>query len=89
MILFILTPIFSFFYDILHCATQQQQQKNKNKTKNCSLHNAGKHHTVVRNSNYKPLVLFYLYNSIHCNSLFNQEIVECALRYSFRQIYER
>ena len=25
--LYILTPIFSFFYDILHCSTQQQQRQ--------------------------------------------------------------
>ena len=63
---------FSFFYDILHCATQQNNF--------CPLYNVGKHHTAVQNSNYRPLVLFRLCDSIIYNSFFNQKIVECALK---------
>ena len=70
--LYILTPIFSFFYDILHCATQQNNV--------CPLYNAGKYHTAVWNSNYRPLVLFCLCNSILYNSSLNQKILECVLK---------
>ena len=68
----ILATIFSFFYDILHCATQQNNF--------CPLYNVGKCHTAVRNSNYRPLVLFCLCDSILYNSFLNQKIVKFALK---------
>ena len=61
--LYILRPIFQFFYDILHCATQQNNFR--------PLCNVEKHHTAVRNSNYRPLFLFCLYDSILYNSFLN------------------
>ena len=49
--LYISRPIFYFFfYDILHCATQQNNFR--------PLYNVGKHHTPVQNSNYRALVFF-------------------------------
>ena len=70
--LYILRPIFYFFYDILLCATQQSNFR--------PLYKVGKHHTAVRNSNYRPLVLFCLCDGILYNSFLNQKIVECALK---------
>ena len=69
--LYILTPSFKFFYDILHCATPQNNFS--------PLCNVGKDQSAVGNSNYRPLV-FCLCDSILCSSFSNQKIAECALK---------